>query len=124
MPGVVKSIAYFALPSTLDGRSRRGTEVRRRVKVPGSLSAGLVGTGCVAAERASSPKELLRPDAAWVTRDPLAVHSETGAPHRCAAAASNISLAAAPATRMPNSPVPRTAVEPPVTMSPNHSVSL
>ena len=44
MPGVVKSIAYFALPSTFDGMSRRSREVRRMVKLSGCLSAGLAGT--------------------------------------------------------------------------------
>src|ERR1700692_2124295 len=113
MPGVVKSMGYFALPSTLDGISRRVGEVRRIVKLFGFLRAGPVGTGCVAAERASSPNVALRPDAACVIRELFAVHSETLTLHRCAAAASSISFAAAPATRMPYSPVPRTAVEPP-----------
>src|SRR5229473_5253228 len=124
MPGVAKSMAYCALPSTLDGISRRLGEVRRIVKLAGFLSAGLVGTDCVAAERASSPNVALRPEAACVTRDAFAAHSDARTPHCCAAAASNISFAAAPATRMPYSPVPRTAVEPPVTWKPNHSASL
>ena len=58
------------------------------------------------------------------TREPFAAHSEALTPHCFAAAASSISLAAAPATRMPYSPVLRTAVEPPVTWKPNHSASL
>ena len=72
MPGVVKSIAYFALPSTFDGMSRRPGEVRRMVKRSALLSPGLVGTGCVAAERASSPNVALRPDAACATREAFA----------------------------------------------------
>src|SRR5258708_21505511 len=115
MPDVVKSMAYFALPSTLDGISRRGGEVRRIVKLSGFLSAGLVGTGCTAAEGASSPNVAVRPDAACVTRERFAVHSEALTPQCFAAATTSISFAAAPATRMPNSPVLRTAVEPPVT---------
>src|SRR3989442_12493250 len=101
MPGVVKSMAYFALPSTLAGMSRRGGEVRQIVKLSGFLSAGLVGTGCVAAERASSPYVAVRPDVACVTRERFAVHSEAVTPHCFAAAATSISLAAAPATRIP-----------------------
>src|SRR6185369_5900159 len=124
MPGVVKSMAYFALPSTLDGMSRRAGEVRRIVNRSGFLSAGLVGTFCAAAERASAPNVALRPDAACVTVDPFAVHSAAPTPHCRAAAVSSISLAAAPATRMPYSPVLRTAVEPPVTWKPNHSARL
>ena len=45
MPGVVKSIAYIALPSTLAGMSSRVSDVRRMVKLSGFFSAGLVGTG-------------------------------------------------------------------------------
>src|SRR5258706_4955288 len=112
MPGVLKSIAYFALPSTLDGISRRVADVRRTVKLSGFLSAGLVGTGCPAADRASSPNVALRPDPAWVIREPFATQSETLMLHCFAAAARSISFAAAPATRMPYSPVLRTAVEP------------
>ncbi len=51
------------------------------VKLSGCFSAGLVGTDCVAAERASSPNVLLRPEAAWLTRDPLATHSAARTPH-------------------------------------------
>src|SRR3954468_9247810 len=114
----------MALPSTLDGMSRRPGEVRRMVNRSALLSAGLVGTGCLAAERASSPNAALRPDAACTTRELLAAHSDTCTPHCCAAAASSMSLAAAPATRIPYSPVPRTAVEPPVTIRPYHSTIL
>ena len=124
MPGVVKSMAYFALPSTFDGMSRRAGEVRRMVKRSGFLSAGLVGTVCVAAALASAPNEALRPEPACVICEPFAVHVAASTPHCWAAAANSISLAAAPATRMPYSPVLRTAVEPPVTWKPNHSASL
>ena len=94
------------------------------VKLSGCFRAGLVGTDCVAAARASSPNVPLRPEAAWVMRESLATHSEARTPHCPAAAASSISFAAAPATRMPYSPVLRTAVEPPVTWKPNHSAIL
>ena len=100
--------------------SRRGTAVRRSVNVSGFFSAGLVGTGSAAAARASSPNEALRPEAACSTRPLFAVHSAALTPNCCAAAVSSISFAAAPATRMPYSPVLRTAVEPPVTWKPNH----
>src|SRR5580765_7324366 len=113
MPGMVKSIAYLALPSTFDGMSRRGREVPRIVKLSGCLSVGLVGTRCDAADRASSPNAALRPEPACVTRERFAAHSEALTPHGRAAAATSISLAAAPATRIPYSPVPRTAVGPP-----------
>ena len=115
MPGVVKSIAYFALPSTFDGMSRRGRVVPRIVKLSGCLSAGLVGTRCDAAAFASSPNVALRPETACATRECFAAHSAALTPHCAAAAAISISFAAAPATRIPYSPVPRTAVEPPVT---------
>ena len=85
------------------------------VKLSGCLSAGLVGTRCDAADRASSPNVALRPEAACVTCERFAAHSEALTPHCPAAAAISISFAAAPATRIPYSPVPRTAVEPPVT---------
>src|SRR4051812_21958300 len=124
MPGTVTSMPYFAVPFTFDGMSTLGTDVRRIVKLSGFLRAGLVGTSSTAAAEASSPKVALRPDAAWVTFDFAAAHSAAGTPHLAAAAASSISLAAAPATRMPNSPVPRTDVDPPVTWSPNHSAIL
>ncbi len=55
MPGTVTSMAYFARPSTFDGMSSRPGEVRRSVKPSGALSAGVVGTFCAAAARASSP---------------------------------------------------------------------
>ena len=51
------------------------------VKRSGLLSAGLVGTGCVAATRASAPNVALRPDPACVTREFFAVHSEALTPH-------------------------------------------
>ena len=65
------------------------------------------------------------PDAGVRRRaNPSPSHSAALTPHCFAAAASSISFAAAPAMRMPYSPVPRTAVEPPVTWKPNHSASL
>ncbi len=57
-------------------------------------------------------------------REAFATHSDAATPHSAAAAFTSISFAAAPATRMPYSPVLRTAVEPPVTWKPNHSASL
>jgi hypothetical protein len=61
--------------------SRRVGDVRRMVKRSGFLSAGLVGTGCIAAERASAPNVALRPDPACVMREPCAVHSAALTPH-------------------------------------------
>src|SRR6478672_9803300 len=103
---------YFAVPFTFDGMSILGTDVRRIVKLSAFLRAGLVGTASMAAVDASSPNVALFPDAAWVTFDFVATQSAAGTPHCFAAAARSISFAAAPATRIPNSPVPRTDVDP------------
>ena len=67
----------------------------------GSLRGGFAGAGIAAAAFASSPKLALWRDQAWVMRDRAAAHSWAGTPKRSAAAASSISRAAAPATRMP-----------------------
>ena len=116
---------YIALPSTLAGMSSRGRDVRRMVKLSGFFSAGLVGTGSVAAAVREFAEG--RAPAGRRVRDPRALRACTPprcTPHCSAAAATSISFAAAPATRMPYSPVPRTAVDPPVTWKPNHSAIL
>src|SRR5581483_2456397 len=103
--------------------SRRFLAVRRIVYASGDFSAGVDGTGMVVAALASAPNVALRPDAAWRTRDCCARHSEAGTPNVAAAAAISISFAEAPATRMPYTPVPRTAVDPPVVMKPSRRVT-
>ena len=67
---------------------------------------------------ASSPKLAERPDAVCVTRELATVHSDARTPNWVAAAATSISLAAAPATRMPYCPVVLTESEPPVICRP------
>ena len=95
------------------------------VKLSGCFSAGLVGTAlrrrraCELAERGAASRSRVHDARASSPRT-----RRRSRPTAAAAAAISISFAAAPATRMPYSPVPRTAVEPPVTWKPNHSAIL
>src|SRR5262245_7730285 len=100
--------------------SKRDRAVRRMRYESALLRTGRDGTGNFAASLASSPKLALLFDAACTTRESFATHSDALTPNRFAAAVISISRAAAPATHIPNTPVPRIAVDPPVACVPNH----
>ncbi len=84
----------------------------------GSLSATFEGTGIFAASSTRSPYPMRRPEPAWITWPSFVDSSEEETPSLSAAAATIISRAAAPASRM-GLKKPRTAVEPPVICAPS-----
>ncbi len=99
MSGARVSSPYLARPVTIAGPSIRGTRVPTIRKSFGSLSGGSFGTGSFAASPARAPKPSRRPVGACTTNPFSARHSPAGDFHRCAAAATSISRAAAPALR-------------------------
>ena len=113
MPGMRTSMPNCAVPFTLDGVSRRCVRWPSRRKSFGSLSGGFAGTGSAAAFWASSPyvSRWLVPVCATT---PFSVLQAAGsAPQVCAAAATSIARAVAPALRRMSHDV-RTLVLPPV----------
>ena len=117
MPGSTVSVPKRALPSCLPAASRRGMGLPISVHWAAVLRRGLSGSGCLAAASTNSPNRALRPEPAWITTPLLARHSATGTAQPCAAAATSMARALAPACRI-GSQLSLMLDEPPVTIRP------
>jgi len=100
IPGRRTSMLNCAVPFTFAGVSSRLAGVPISVKSLGSLSVTCVGTGSVAARSASAPYPSLRPVGVWVTTPRCARHDAASTFQVCAAAATSMLRAAAPARRI------------------------
>jgi len=99
MSGRWTSQVYTAAPVVLGRESTRGALRPISLKSRGSLRATLAGGVCRAAAGASSPKVARRPLAACVSTPRSTVIPPAGTCHACAAAATSMARAVAPARR-------------------------
>ncbi len=118
MPGSMTSMANCCLPVDFARASSRGSfSLPTILNAEGSLSLTSLGTGCLAALPASSPKVAFLPAPACATTPSLTVISPAATFHCLAAAATSMARAVAPASRNCFQEF-ATEVEPPVSWMP------
>ena len=98
--GQLDVMVNTALPLVLALLSVRATRLPISLKSFGSFSLTSDGTGWRAASAASAPNVVRRDDARCVTTPLLTVMASAGTFHSCAAAATSMARAAAPAVRI------------------------
>jgi hypothetical protein len=98
--GRATSMVYSASPVDFSGESSLGTALPIKVNCCGSLSFTSFGGVILAACSASSPNVACLVDALWRTTPLRTLISCAGTPHSCAAAATSIARAVAPALRI------------------------